>query len=90
MKKELKIDALFEAFLKLENKEECYDFFEDLCTINELNDMADRLNVAKHLMAGETYEQIEIQTKMSSATISRINRCLQYGNGGYKKIILKK
>ncbi len=90
MKKELKIDALFEVFLKLENIEECYDFFEDLCTINEVNDMADRLNVAKHLMAGETYEQIEAKTKMSSATISRINRCLRHGNGGYEKIILKK
>jgi len=90
MKKEKKMDDLFEAFLKLESVEECYDFFDDLCTINEMNDMADRLEVAKHLMNGETYEQIEAKTKMSSATISRINRCLQHGNGGYKRIILKK
>ena len=90
MKKEIKIDALFESILKLESLEECYDFFDDLCTINEVNDMADRLTVAKLLMAKETYEVIESKTKMSSATISRVNRCLQHGNGGYKRILLKK
>lgn len=90
MKKEPKLDALFESILKLDNLEETYDFFDDLCTINEINDMADRLTVAKLLMDGETYDAIEQKTKMSSATISRVNRCLQHGNGGYKKVISKK
>lgn len=90
MQKEPKIETLFETILKLETLQECSDFFDDLCTINEVKDMADRLEVAKLLLAGETYEQIEAHTKMSSATISRINRCLQYGQGGYKKVILKK
>jgi len=90
MRKETKINELFENILKLETMEECYDFFEDLCTINEVNDMADRLTVAKLLMAKDTYEAIEAKTKMSSATISRVNRCLQHGNGGYKRILLKK
>lgn len=90
MKKDPKLDVLFESILKLETVEEAYDFFDDLCTINEINDMADRLNVAKLLMAGETYEAIEQKTKMSSATISRVNRCLQHGNGGYRKVISKK
>jgi len=90
MKKEPKLTALYETILKLETIEEAYDFFEDLCTINEIQDMADRLNVAKLLMAGETYEQIETKTKMSSATISRVNRCLQHGSGGYRKLLTKK
>jgi TrpR-related protein YerC/YecD len=90
MRKDIKVDELFETILKLETIEECYDFFDDLCTINEINDMADRLTVAKLLMAKETYESIEAKTKMSSATISRVNRCLQHGNGGYKNILSKK
>ncbi len=89
MKKDPKLTALFETILKLENIDEAYDFFEDLCTINEIKDMSDRLEVAKLLMEGETYEHIEAKTKMSSATISRVNRCLQYGSGGYKKIVSK-
>lgn len=75
------LDALFSTILKLETLEECYDFFEDLCTINEIVDMKDRFKVALLLKEGQTYEQIEKQTGMSSATISRINRCLQYGQG---------
>jgi len=89
MKKEPKLTALLETILKLETIDEAYDFFEDLCTINEIKDMSDRLEVAKLLMEGETYEQIEAKTKMSSATISRVNRCLQYGSGGYKKLLSK-
>lgn len=89
MKKDTKLTALFETILKLETIEEAYDFFDDLCTINEIKDMSDRLEVAKLLMGGETYEQIEAKTKMSSATISRVNRCLQYGSGGYKKLLSK-
>ena len=90
MKKDPKLTALFESILTLDNVEDAYDFFEDLCTVNEIRDMADRLEVAKLLMEGETYEHIEAKTKMSSATISRVNRCLQYGTGGYKKVISKK
>jgi TrpR-related protein YerC/YecD len=82
-------DTLFETILKLETKEECYDFFEDLCTFNEISDMRDRLEVANLLLQGGTYEQIEAQTHMSSATISRVNRCLQHGNGGYRNAIMK-
>lgn len=79
-----KLDALFDAILSLKSKEECYAFFDDVCTIKEVNDMADRLEVARLLLLGITYEQIEKQTGMSSATISRVNRCIQYGPGGYK------
>lgn len=82
-------DTLFETILKLETKEECYAFFEDLCTFNEISDMRDRLEVASLLMNGSTYEQIETQTHMSSATISRVNRCLLHGGGGYRNAILK-
>lgn len=82
-------DALFDTILQLETKEECYAFFEDLCTFGEITDMRDRLEVAALLMNGSTYEQIEAQTHMSSATISRVNRCLQHGSGGYRNAILK-
>lgn len=89
IRKDMKFDDLFETILKLETVDECYAFFDDLCTIGEITDMRDRLEVAKLLMNGETYEQIEHKTRMSSATISRVNRCLQHGNGGYKSMILK-
>ena len=82
-------DALFEAILSLETKEDCYMFFEDLCTIKELNDMAQRLEAAKMLLDGKTYEQIVKTVEISTATISRINRCIQYGAGGYRSTILK-
>ncbi len=78
---------LFDAILSLKSEKECAEFFEDLCTIKELNDMRDRLDVAQHLIDGETYETIGKKTKMSSATISRVNRCIQYGTGGYRKIL---
>ena len=82
-------EALFDAILSLTTKDECYAFFEDLCTIKEVQDMADRLEVARLLLEGLTYEQIEKQTGMSSATISRVNRCIQYGPGGYKHVLTK-
>lgn len=84
-----KFDTLFETILGLQTLEECYSFFDDLCTFGEITDMRDRLEVATLLMNGCTYEQIELQTHMSSATISRINRCLQHGEGGYRNAILK-
>ena len=71
------IDALFDAILSLETREECYDFFEDLCTVKEISDMAQRLEAAKLLLDGSTYEQIVKTVEISTATISRINRCIQ-------------
>ncbi len=80
-------DELFEAILSLKDMDECYNFFADLCTMKELADMAQRLEAAKMLLAGKTYEQIVKSVEISTATISRINRCIQYGNGGYESII---
>ncbi|MBU3818938.1 MAG: TrpR-related protein YerC/YecD [Candidatus Faecalibacterium intestinavium] len=82
-------DALFDAILSLETREECYNFFEDLCTVKELSDMAQRLAAAKMLLDGCTYEQIVKSAEISTATISRINRCIQYGPGGYRQTIEK-
>ena len=83
------IDALFDAILSLETREGCYDFFEDLCTVKEISDMAQRLEAAKLLLDGSTYEQIVKTVEISTATISRINRCIQYGTGGYRQTIEK-
>ena len=83
------IDALFDAILSLETREECYDFFEDLCTVKEISDMAQRLEAAKLLLDVSTYEQIVKTVEISTATISRINRCIQYGTGGYRQTIEK-
>ena len=83
------IDALFDAILSLETREECYDFFEDLCTVKEISDMAQRLEAAKLLLDGSTYEQIVKTVEISTATISRINRCIQYGTDGYRQTIEK-
>ena len=83
------IDALFDAILSLETREECYDFIEDLCTVKEISDMAQRLEAAKLLLDGSTYEQIVKTVEISTATISRINRCIQYGSGGYRETIEK-
>lgn len=80
-------DNLFKAILSLKDVEECYEFFEDICTIKEVNDMAQRLQTAEMLLNGKTYDQIVKDVEISTATISRINRCIQYGPGGYKKII---
>jgi len=82
-------DNLFEAILALKTNEDCYEFFEDLCTINELRDMSQRFEVARMLEAGEKYDEIEKQTGASTATISRVKRCLTYGADGYKKIIAR-
>ena len=80
-------DELFTAILTLENTEECYAFFEDICTINELHAIAQRLQVAKLLSEKKTYSEIESITKASTATISRINKCLVYGADGYKRVL---
>ncbi len=81
------IDELFRAILLLENEEDCYRFFEDICTINEIHSIAQRLQVAKLLSENRTYSEIEQITKASTATISRINKCLVYGADGYKRIL---
>lgn len=84
------IDELFEAILSLKNEEECYRFFEDICTVNEINAIAQRLQVAKLLSEKKTYTEIEKQTRASTATISRINKCLNYGADGYKIVLERK
>lgn len=81
------IDELFRAILLLEDQEDCYRFFEDICTINEIHAIAQRLQVAKLLSENRTYSEIESLTKASTATISRINKCLIYGADGYKRIL---
>lgn len=81
------IDDLFHAILSLESTEECYGFFEDLCTIKELQDMSQRYEVARLLKQGKNYNEITQLTGASSATITRVNRCLTYGNGGYNTAI---
>ena len=80
-------DALFKAILQLKTEEECYRFFEDICTIKEIQSISQRLEVAKLLKEGQTYNEIENATGASTATISRVNRCLHYGADGYKIIL---
>jgi TrpR-related protein YerC/YecD len=80
-------DQLFHAILELQTTEECYEFFEDICTIQEMKAISSRLEVARMLKAGDIYEDIVKKTGASTATISRIKRCLMYGTGGYVKIL---
>ena len=80
------VDHIFDAILTLKSKEECYKFFEDVCTINELLSMAQRYEVAKMLREGETYLKIAKATGASTATISRVNRSLNYGADGYDMV----
>lgn len=89
MNKKLKtpaVDFLFDAFLSLESSEECYLFFEDICTINELLSLSQRFEVAKMLRDHKTYLEIAEKTGASTATISRVNRSLNYGNDGYDMV----
>jgi len=80
------VDQLFDAILCLENKEECYSFFEDLCTINELLSLSQRYEVATMLKDKKTYLEIAEKTGASTATISRVNRSVNYGNDGYELV----
>ena len=80
------VDHLFEAILCLKNKEECYTFFEDVCTVNELLSISQRYEVAKMLREQKTYLEIAEKTGASTATISRVNRSLNYGNDGYDRV----
>ena len=80
------VDHLFDAILSLENREECYTFFEDVCTVNELLSLSQRFEVAKMLRDQKTYLDIAEKTGASTATISRVNRSLNYGNDGYDRV----
>ncbi|WP_138159021.1 YerC/YecD family TrpR-related protein [Peptoniphilus catoniae] len=82
-------DGLFEAILALETIEECYRFFEDICTVKEIQAISQRLEVVKLLIKNKTYHEIESETGASTATISRINRSLNYGADGYKLVLEK-
>ena len=81
------MDALFEAILKLEDREDCRLFLEDLCTVKELRALAQRLEIARRLDRGDSYVSTVEHTGASSATVSRVNRCLEYGPGGYRLMI---
>lgn len=84
--KDLDLDYLFDAILCLETREECYAFFDDLCTVPELKALSQRLSVAKMLNSQRVYSDIVAETGASTATISRVNRSLSYGSDGYKII----
>ncbi|WP_062106200.1 YerC/YecD family TrpR-related protein [Bacillus niameyensis] len=81
------LDQLFEAILSLKDLEECYRFFDDLCTINEIQSLSQRLEVARMLKDGNTYHKIETETGASTATISRVKRCLNFGNDTYEMVL---
>ena len=78
------LDQLFDAILSLKDREECYQFFDDLATMSEIQSFAQRLQVAKMLLNGATYSEIENKTNASTATISRVRRCINFGSDGYK------
>ena len=80
-------DALFQAIMSLETKEECYKFFDDLCTVSEVQEMSRRILAAKMLQCNKVYAEIAEETGLSTATISRVNKCLKYGNEGYAKVL---
>lgn len=82
-------DQLFKGILLLKSEEECYQFFEDVCTVSELKSLAQRLEVARMLKYGHTYDEIVERTGASTATISRVKRCLNYGADGYKVILAR-
>ncbi|MDP3448255.1 MAG: YerC/YecD family TrpR-related protein, partial [Eubacteriales bacterium] len=80
-------DALFSSMLLLKSVEDCYRYFEDLCTMQEIRDLGQRLEIAKSLDAGDTYQSAIEKTGVSTATIGRVKRCLNYGAGGYRLIL---
>lgn len=89
MKRTESMDRLFQTIVNLQSIDECYAYFEDLCTIKELNDMSQRLDAAILLNEGLSYQKIMEQVAISTATIGRVSRCLNYGTGGYKTAIEK-
>ena len=80
-------DQLFDVILSLKDRDLCYRFFDDLCTFGEITAMTQRLQVASMLLEGKTFAQVSAKTGVSSATISRVNKCLAYGSGGYKEVL---
>lgn len=85
--KDAETDFLFKAILSLDSLEECYAFFEDLCTVSEIKEMSKRITAARMLNENYIYSTISEKTGLSTATISRVNRCLKYGNDGYTEIL---
>ena len=83
------VDRLFQTFINLESLEECYAYFEDLCTIKEIQDMSQRLDTAILLAKGCSYQKITENVAVSTATIGRVSRCLNYGSGGYRTAIAR-
>ena len=83
------VDRLFQSILNLQTIEECYAYFEDICTIKEILDMSQRLDTAILLSQGLSYQKIAEQVAVSSATIGRVSKCLNYGSGGYRNAIEK-
>lgn len=81
------LDKLFDAILSLQNREECYRFFDDIATMSEIHSIAQRLQVARMLIDGHTYNVIEQETNASTATISRVRRCINFGNDGYQMVL---
>ncbi|EGQ26026.1 MULTISPECIES: YerC/YecD family TrpR-related protein [Sporosarcina] len=81
------LDRLFKAVLELDDLEECYQFFDDLCTMSEVQSLAQRFDVAHKLRLKKTYDSIQQETGASTATISRIRRCVDYGSGGYNLML---
>jgi TrpR-related protein YerC/YecD len=90
MKQEqIMLTELYETLLKLETVEECENFLSDLCTIKEIQSMAQRLKAAKMLVEGKTYNEVIEETDISSATLARVSKCVRYGQGGYTTLIKK-
>lgn len=87
MEKHSDFNNLYSAILSLRSQEDCRIFFEDICTIKELETMSQRLEVARMLLGGSTFNEIVAATGASTTTISRVNRCLNYGDGGYRLVI---
>lgn len=82
-----RLDDLFDAVLTLKTREECYEFFDDLCTVNEIHSLSQRMQVAMMIKQGYTYAAIEKESGASTATISRVKRSLQWGNDAYTMVI---
>ena len=87
LKRDAQLDTLFRAVLKLKDVDECYLFFEDLCTIKEIRDMGQRLAAAEMLTDGCSYLKTAEMAGVSSATVGRVKKCLDYGDGGYRMVI---
>ncbi len=87
MKHSQELDNLFQAILTLQTQEECYKLFEDICTVKELEAISQRFEVAAQLFSGRNYNAVSETTGASSATISRVNKCLLYGDGGYRMVL---